>query len=234
MNKVEILRTSGVDADVVSFARQSTASSQRVEDPRRLLRYLVRHGHTGPLATLTFDIYVECPISTARQWLRHGIGLRYCEQSLRFVTLDEMEYGGLDTPLALVTVQESFRGYEMLMERGAHREEARDVLPLGTMTKFRMAGNMEAMFNFLQKRMSPHAQEPIRLLAYEMWSQLRAVWPLTLEAYDDYVHGNDVLYHRKVRELMRQMLVTTDFAERVRELEGLGTTEQQEVLDAWT
>lgn len=235
-SSVTILRHSGTDADVVSFARQST-EAKATDDAgnRRLIRYLVRHGHTGPFACLTADILVECPVSVSRQWLRHGVGTRYCERSMRYVELtgDMLQYGGF-TPFEsgepMGTILWSFEEYEDLLTCGYASEDARDLLPLGTMTRFRMATNMEALFNFLTKRMAPEAQQPIRELAYDLWSQLKPLWPHTIEAYEDYLKHNDYKLSKSVRDLILLKLSTqTDFFDCLKELEGLGDREREEV-----
>jgi thymidylate synthase (FAD) len=65
------------------------------------------------------------------------------------------------------------RGYSVK----AAREAAREVLPNATGTVIILTGNHRAWREFIEKRMSPHADKQIAFVAAEILEQLRAVAP---------------------------------------------------------
>lgn len=70
--KVVLLDYMGSDACVEQAARTSYQRGTRsVSDARGLIRYLMRHRHSGPIEQAEIKIYVKLPIFVARQWIRH-------------------------------------------------------------------------------------------------------------------------------------------------------------------
>lgn len=70
--KVVLLDYMGSDACVEQAARTSYQRGTRsVSDARGLIRYLMRHRHSGPIEQAEIKLYVKLPIFVARQWIRH-------------------------------------------------------------------------------------------------------------------------------------------------------------------
>ena len=85
-----------VNAARVSYDKESTSFEARDE---KLIRFLIREGHTSPFrhAALTFEVYA--PLFVARQWWKYAVGSTHVddqngwnESSRRYITEDEQFY----------------------------------------------------------------------------------------------------------------------------------------------
>ena len=98
---VRLVDTLGDDLSVVNAARVSydKEAEQFTEKDEKLLRFLVREGHTSPFrhAALTFEVYA--PLFVARQWWKYAVASTHVddqngwnESSRRYITEDEEFY----------------------------------------------------------------------------------------------------------------------------------------------
>lgn len=85
-----------VNAARVSYDKESTEFETRDD---KLIKFLIREGHTSPFrhAALTFEVYA--PLFVARQWWKHAVGSAHIddqngwnESSRRYITEDEEFY----------------------------------------------------------------------------------------------------------------------------------------------
>ncbi len=85
-----------VNAARVSYDKESTSFESKDE---KLIRFLVREGHTSPFrhAALTFEVYA--PLFVARQWWKYAVSSTHVddqngwnESSRRYITEDEQFY----------------------------------------------------------------------------------------------------------------------------------------------
>lgn len=76
-----------------------------------------------------------------------------------------------------VFVEASRKLYERLLAKGISKEDARSILPLNTMTSMYVSGNFQAWNDFLNLRVSKHAQKEIRTVAIYVWSTLAVNFP---------------------------------------------------------
>ena len=74
--------------------------------------------------------------------------------------------------------------YDMLINNGVAREQARMVLPLCTNTKIHMTGTIRSWIHFLELRDDSHAQKEIQLIAKEIKKQLKDKLPVISEALE--------------------------------------------------
>ena len=201
---VEYIGHWGDDLSPLEAARMSTGNPSGVdaEKDARLRRYLWDHRHLSPFEFGELVVEVECPMFVARQWMRHRtfsyneFSGRYAEMDLGF--WDPQEWrgqgdgnkqagsGGIDRDL-LVEVDADYRFavrtcervYRKLLEAGVCREQARAVLPVATLTRFRVKGNLRNWFHFLRERLAPEAQEEIRIEAEQVARIIMGIWPQT-------------------------------------------------------
>ncbi len=91
--KVELLRTSGSDLDIVNAARVSFHKEHEEFEAgdTKLLHYLAKHGHWSPYAHVGATFRIKAPIFVARQLVKHQVGLTWNEVSRRYVD-DEPEF----------------------------------------------------------------------------------------------------------------------------------------------
>jgi len=64
---------------------------------------------------------------------------------------------------------------------GIKKEDARCILPAGTLTTMYVAGNFQAWIDFLKLRLNKHAQSEVRKIAFYAWDRLKTVAPLVFD-----------------------------------------------------
>lgn len=193
----------GTDQLIVESARMSTGKGfQGWDKDHKFLTYLWKAGHTSPFEMPSLLVEVYCDIATARQWMRHRT-FSYNEKSLRYAEhgdqfLDITAWRGQDTVnkqgSAGEVVEQSYAtdyyrdacaqasaAYKQLLSQGVAREQARMVLPMSTMTRFRAKANLLNWIKFLKLRNHEHAQQEIRELAAECQQLIADRFPRTHE-----------------------------------------------------
>ena len=203
---VRFVEHMGGDAGIVEAARVSYGGgSKGAEQDRKLIRYLIKHGHHSPLEHAIMKFHIKCPIFVARQWFRHRIA-SYNEVSYRYTkTTDEFYYpetwraqdqknkqSSVETPemdqesLSRVfrkSVELASKTYHELLEAGVAREMARMVLPVNLYTQFYWTVNARSLMNFLSLRADLHAQAEIRRYAEALAGCFAEACPWTFAAY---------------------------------------------------
>ena len=203
---VKLIDFMGGDQNAVDSARVSFGSVSKGEAlDRKLIEYLLEHGHFSPFEHSVFQFHIKCPIFVARQWMRHRIA-SYNEVSARYTEVKEEFYvpaafrgqdkinrqgsvrsGGLDQAKMLAAydkaIKASFDIYKELLEAGAAREMARMVLPVAQYTQFHWTINARSLLNFLELRLDSHAQFEIQQYAIAIQEIFAEKMPWTWEAY---------------------------------------------------
>lgn len=209
----------GSDLSIVRAARVSHASDWRAGkdtgSDERLIRYLMRHGHTSPFESVVFTFEVKAPIFVLRQWHRHRTQ-SYNEVSARYTELPDEFYVpvpedvGVPHPTnkqARITGDEltndqraaaeasvgiirgacagSFEVYHALLARGVPRELARGVLPVNTYSRMFTTVSLHNLFRFLRERLSPGAQLEIRRYAEALLLIAEQVTPVAVAAFQE-------------------------------------------------
>lgn len=200
----------GNDLTVVNSARVSMGKHKAKFDDsdEKLLRYLKKHNHDSPYFHASAQFRVQAPIFVERQIFKHQIGFSYNSVSLRYVTpsnefyLPEMlrqgsasiKQGSLTQPVkkhaaALELYRQqcevAFLTYEVLLEAGVCKEQARAVLPLATMTEFVVTGSLSAwarMYNLRSKLDTQmETREYARQISEHMVKLFPVSWPILTE-----------------------------------------------------
>jgi thymidylate synthase (FAD) len=185
-----------------------------------LIRYLMREHHGTPFEMVDFKFRVRVPIGVAREWMRHRIG-SYNEVSTRYVKMDDEFYlpagdalrtqvgkpghytfEPLPLSVAALTAQrmsraysEAYGAYCALLEQGAAKEVARNVLPLGLYTQFIWKINGRSLMNFLSLRLAPNALLEIRQCAEQVYELVKPVTPVMWEAWEQYRRPGGESFH---------------------------------------
>jgi thymidylate synthase (FAD) len=210
---VRLVDFMGGDVAVVQAARVSFGQGLKTpERDKRLIEYLMEHGHGTPFEHSVFKFHVKCPIFVAREWFRHRIA-SYNEISQRYVEvkeefyvpeklrkqssknkqaseIEDFENEGEILEMIRKAYREAYSIYRELLERGVARELARIVLPLGTYTQFYWTVNSRSLMNFLKLRMSEDAQYEIREYARVIYLIFREKMPWTAEAWEKFGRKN--------------------------------------------
>ncbi|HAF96093.1 MAG: FAD-dependent thymidylate synthase [Elusimicrobia bacterium GWC2_51_8] len=203
---VKLVDFMGGDQRAVQSARVTFGSRTRgAQKDKRLIEYLLAHGHHTPFEHCVFQFHIKCPIFVARQWMRHRMA-SYNEVSARYTEVTEEFYippafraqdrinrqGSTASPaldqskmLAVYedSVKASYRAYKELIKAGAAREMARMALPVSQYTQFYWSVNARSLLNFLSLRMDAHAQSEIRDYAGAISKIFNKKMPWTWEAF---------------------------------------------------
>lgn len=211
--KVEVLGHFGDDLMVVNAARVSygKVKSSLDDKDKKLISFLVDHGHTSPFRHPQIQFRIRCPIFVERQLFKHQVGLtansisgRYVDfsdeywlpEQLRFQSKDskqgsEGDLSSADNSAFLtrmgVLVSQCKELYDDMAAAGVSKEQCRMVLPLCLETQFVWTGSLAAYIHMWKLRLKPDAQKETRDVALLMLSAVRQLpgdpFRLSLEAF---------------------------------------------------
>ena len=210
--KVELLEIFGNDDMVVNAARVSygkEASNYSEQENKSLINYLASHGHTSPFRHPQIQYRITCPIYVERQLFKHQVGLTANSISGRYVDFEDNYYriedfrlqsksskqgsGGdlemFDNDAALMIQDDVINycatAYDILLQLGVAKEQARTVLPLNLNTTFIWTGSLYAYINMFKLRIDKNAQAETRYIAMEMLHELKLTnkFILSLDAF---------------------------------------------------
>ncbi|WNL49472.1 thymidylate synthase [Bacillus phage DZ1] len=159
----------------------------------RLIRMIVKSGHTSTLEHISFTFAVE-GVSRAllAQLTRHRVGFGFSVQSQRYVKQSsDSKHGsfGYVVPEKVkakeyaekffTSVMEDLqRAYDTLISYGVPQEDARAVLPQAATCNLTLSVNLRALLDFYSKRMAGNgAQHEITVLAEKLKEEVVKVEP---------------------------------------------------------
>lgn len=205
----------GSDVTVARSAWVSTqrdecaATDEAVEN---LIRFLLsnRPAHASPFGHPHVTFLVECPIFVAREWMRHRVQT-FSEVSSRYSDMSGEAYlppledfrtqvgrpgdyrmEPMNIPDAThcqgvmgVSYENSVADYRRLLKLGVAREVARNVLPVGTMTRFYATASLRNWLGFLVLRNHPAALLEIRREARAIEAMLADLFPITMRVWTE-------------------------------------------------
>lgn len=221
----------GSDADIVSAARSSyTNGTKMTSDDRSLLRYLYRHKHTSPFEMCEVRLRIRAPIFVIRQWVRHRTH-NMNEESARYSVIQDLYHvpevddiqpqsqlnkQGRDGELTLAlrtaaqslireTAREAFKSYNALLEHGVARETAREVLTLNTYSTFVWKMDLKNFLHLLTLRIDSHTQKETRAYAEALYVILKALFPVTVEAWEDYTRDAVTFSRMEINAILEML-----------------------------
>lgn len=176
---VELLDSMGTEENIARAARVSTkgAASKGTEANSGLLRMLYKEGHGTPFEACTLQFYLEFPVFTSRQVVKHRLSSineesgRYREMEGVFYVVDEdrplvqvgkpsayeFELGRPDQRAAVQFVQKAsaeaaWENYVKLKAYGICNEVARMHLPFSLYSSMYFTANLRSVLNFISLR----------------------------------------------------------------------------------
>lgn len=205
----------GSDESIEQAARVSYGKGTRKKsDTRNLIRYLVRNSHSSPLEMAEVKFYIAMPIFCMRQFVRHRTqnlneySARYSEvpdvwyvptrdeltkqsQKNKQGSTEEHVYSQEEYNKTMAEYnlrhQDAFATYKKMLTDGVSREMARTVLPVSVYTTIYTKFDLRNLLHLLSLRADGHAQWQIRQYAYVMGAIVKELFPITFEAWMDYV-----------------------------------------------
>lgn len=214
-SSLELIRVSGSDIDVVNAARVSYGKvvNSVTDRDKKLIKYLLAHGHTSPFEHNQLSFRVTCPIFVARQWMRHRMN-SYNEISYRYTTVIEQFYvpnqwrtqdkvnkQASAEPFKDKALKKQYQDvidlslatYKQLLEAGVSRELARGVLPVCTYTQFIFTCNLHSLMHFIKLRLHASASQEIQHYAKGMLELAFPHFPVSLGAWQEIYRPDLVL-----------------------------------------
>lgn len=215
---IRLVSHMGNDLSIVRAARVSYNADWRAGtdsgSDARLIRYLLRNGHTSPFEHVVFTCEVKAPIFVLRQWMRHRTW-SYNEVSARYTELPEEfyvpEYQTIgvqssdnkqardiekihpDSVFFMSDINHvswyAFDYYKRLIRYGCPREVARMILPVNTYSHMFATVDLHNLFKFLKERLHPHAQYEIRVYAEALLDLIKPIVPVAVEAWSELTNG---------------------------------------------
>lgn len=156
--------------------------------------------HTSRIHYLTFRL--KSPISLARQLVKHQVHLCWNEESRRYIT-DEVEFYVPELRAKAEKIKQGSKDevipysdewedriknlygecdhlYEHLLRAGCAPEQARNVLPIGSVTNWVWTGSLDAWHRVCRQRMDSHAQKEAQVIAQQIsnaiWKRYPDMW----------------------------------------------------------
>lgn len=203
MMKAQYIDHMGDDSSVVRAARVSFANDQTLQDIKRdksLINYLAKHNHWTPFSHTAITLRMTAPVPIRTQAFKHKVGFTENEESRRYISytpeyiIPEFRmsspskkqgsgsaFDGDDQKelqqLYLSSVKAAVATYEALLQKGVCEEQARFVLPQGTLVHWYWTGSLSAYARFFKQRTDPHAQQEIQELAHAVGSIIKPLFP---------------------------------------------------------
>ena len=210
---VRVIDYMGNDAAIVQAARVSYGvGTKTIRQDKGLIRHLMRHAHTSPFEMCEIKLHVRVPMDCWRQWIRHRTAsvneysTRYSEaiddcQTTRADRWRQQSsfnkqgsspdniYSNVGQKLSEdeQRVQGFARAiYNVRINQGVAREQARKDLPLSTYTEAYWKIDLHNLMHFLALRLDSHAQVEIRDYATCIANIVEKWVPMTWGAFQDY------------------------------------------------
>ena len=199
-----------VNSARVSFGVEKTDLDDR---DRKLINYLIKHKHTSTLEhnVVTFKFVVPLFIRSQhhrhRTWSYNEISRRYTNKDLQFYLPKSFRTqhqsnrqasnpDDLQDPLAykdfsMVTcseilqnrTQDCLHAYEVMLDAGVCREQARMILPQNLYTEYYGTVNLNNLLKFIDLRTHEGAQWEIQKVAEACLNIATDLWPVTVKSY---------------------------------------------------
>lgn len=210
---VELIDFMGGDEAVArsAWVSYNGDSDDKLKDKGRvkgLIKFLMREQHMTPFESSVITFCVDTPIFVAREYFRHR-SASYNEISARYVVLPSKFYiPSPDRPLVqegkaghyrftpgteeqyaitknnlMYSYREARDSYNRILAAGVAKEVARDVLPVGTYTRFYATMNVRNLMHFLNLRTESQALHEIQEVANKMEELWADKMPMTYEAW---------------------------------------------------
>lgn len=207
MKNVELVwSTPNAEELLVKIARVSNPeSAERGENNSRLIKYLVDKQHWSPFEMVNACVSIKTTRDISRQLLRHR-SFSFQEFSQRYakaefsdahrearlqdsknrqnsIETDDAELRAMWESQQDVVRHYAETAYNMALEWGIAKEQARAVLPEGlTKTHLYMNGNMRSWMHFCNLRTSNGTQKETQEIARSIDEVCAKLWPVSWKA----------------------------------------------------
>ena len=187
--RVKLLNEDDCKNFLIKFGQVACVCYDTNEDKvEQVAKHCLESGHLSGSRGFYFIFEIECPRYTADQLMRHEVGVFKNCQSQRYVDENSIDIY-VNNPIRFNDdLKNIIKDYELhteycinlmrnkLKEQGYKGEEINDLLrtmyPIGIFTKLRIGFTLEALMNFMNKRLCLRADYPIRKVALLMKQEI--------------------------------------------------------------
>jgi thymidylate synthase (FAD) len=167
----------------------------------KLINYLAKHKHKSPFNHSFISVRVKAPLSVARQLVKHKfmpwneVSRRYVDSEPEFyiapvyrARAESVKQGSADTDsgydrhAAIEHSERCLDEYNARLAHGVCPEQARDALPINTMTEWFWSGTLGAFADMLVLRLSSYTQAETRIVAEQIRDIVQPLFPVSLKA----------------------------------------------------
>jgi len=203
MPRIITCKTLRADEAIVQAARVSYGeTSKGVEADTKLIKYLMKHGHSTPIECIQFKFHIKCPIFVQRHIVKHRmttmneISGRYTQIKDEFYIPEKMRYqskknkqGGQQLVecrtseelknTSMKNIKKNYQIYQEMINKGISKETARMFLPQNIFTEFYLKIDLHNLFHFLRLRNDSHTQYETRQYAAVMEEMIKITNPIS-------------------------------------------------------
>lgn len=168
---------------------------------KNILNIILKSSHLSILEFIDVTILLEdVPIFCQRQIMRHR-HFSFAERTLRIKPKEKIKTFIHKDKFLTSQIAKGRIYYDIMIDEGYSQEDARSLLPLGTLTNFIMKGNLRTWVEFIQKRFCKHSQKETREIAKEIYCKLLINYPLIMNYFNDKCYGHTKLCKKCIREI---------------------------------
>jgi len=195
-----------VDAARVSFSKLSDGYTPAQNE--RLIKFLAREKHFAPFSHPHITFRCQAPIFVARQLAKHQVGGTWNEVSRRYVkttpeywvpsclreAVPDVKQGSADTIHKRSSefledwndiCIDAVALYQKMVKSGVCGEQARAILPVGSLTEWVWTGSLLFWARVYGLRSAPDTQAETRLFADLIDEHLASLFPISWKALTD-------------------------------------------------
>lgn len=207
---VKLIHHVGGDVSVVNAARVSfnkeVAPGALKEGDKKLLAYLAKNKHHSPFNHAFLTFRVTAPIYVARQLVKHKfmpwneVSRRYVSEEPEFYfpthyrkAAENVKQGSSEEVCpkevmdgAFMSTHNALMEYNDRIKKGVCPEQARDCLPMNTITEWYWSGTLGAFIDMLILRLAPHSQKESQIVAKYIQYEMSILFPEAMKAYGIY------------------------------------------------
>ena len=192
-------------ANCARVSYQKEASNYTEEQNAKLISFLAREKHIAPFFHPKLQFRITVPIYVERQLTKTSVGVnlnqeldveinsisgRYVDFSDSYTTITEWRKQSKNSKQGsegLIENQEHCQllekqiidhckaVYEILIDKGVSKEQARTILPLNLNTTFIWTGSLYALLRLCQLRLKPDAQQETKEVVQKMLNQIKNI-----------------------------------------------------------
>lgn len=163
--------------------------------PIFVMRQLIRHRmasvneESARYSVLSDEFYIPQHLRGQAVTNKQGSSDQIIEKINTHLRWDGAPGAPLDVATFLGEVcQGAYKHYKEMLDQGVARELARMVLPVNIYTQFYWTIDLHNLMHFLKLRLDSHAQLEIQEFAKPIEMCARAVCPIAMEAWTDYIY----------------------------------------------